>query len=155
MTKTQVEAILRSAGMLQAGEHAAIEQLTGGVSSLILKAELPDGRQVCVKKALAKLKVADHWEADPARNAAERASLKVYNGIVPGSTPKVLFEDPVQQLFIMENLGEGRTWKDDLLNGRVDPIHAARVGRILGLVHANTANRADLANRFANHELFD
>lgn len=155
MTQTQIEGTLRRAGLLQHGEHATIEPLTGGVSSLILRAELPDGRQVCIKKALPKLKVADNWEADPARNAAERASLEVYSKIVPGSTPEVLYEDPVEQLFIMEYLGRGHTWKDDLLNGRIDPIHAARAGRILGLVHAQTANRTDLASRFANHELFD
>ncbi len=155
MTKTQVEAILRAAGLLQAGGHAAIEPLTGGVASLILKAELPDGRQVCVKKALAKLKVADNWEADPIRNAAERNSLRIYSEIVPGATPVVLHEDPAEQLFVMEFLDDARTWKDDLLGGRIDTVQAEQAGRILGRVHARTSRRHDLRTIFANHDLFE
>lgn len=155
MTQEQVEDILRKAGLLEANTHAKIEPLTGGVSSLILKVELPDGRRVCLKKALSKLKVTDDWEADPVRNAAERASLKVYSEIVPESTPTVLFEDPVEQLFIMEYFGDAHTWKDDLLSGNVDTTQAAKAGRVLGLVHTQTARRPILETLFANHDLFD
>jgi 5-methylthioribose kinase len=155
MIQEQVENILRTAGLLEANEHAAIEPLTGGVSSLILKADLPNGRQVCVKKALPKLKVADHWEADPIRNAAERASLKIFSDITPGTTPAVLHEDPVEQLFIMEYLANARTWKADLHDGQIDPVQAERAGRILGRVHARTSHRHDLRTVFGNHELFE
>jgi tRNA A-37 threonylcarbamoyl transferase component Bud32 len=155
MTQDQVENTLRTAGLLGTGEHAVIEPLTGGVSSLILRVDLPDGRQVCLKKALPKLKVADHWVADPARNAAERASLKVHSEIVPESTPKILFEDPDEQLFVMEYLGQAHTWKVDLMSGKVDPAPAAKAGRVLGLVHSHTVDRPGLEELFANHGLFD
>jgi len=155
MTQNQVEDTLRTAGLLGASEHAVIEPLTGGVSSLILRVDLPDGRQVCLKKALPKLKVAEDWVADPARNAAERASLKVYSEIVPGSTPKVLYENPDEQLFVMEYLGQAHTWKADLMSDEVDPTQAAKAGRVLGLVHSQTAGRPALESLFANHGLFD
>ena len=46
------------------------EQLTGGVSSDIWRIDLPEG-PVCVKRALAKLKVAADWRAPVGRNAFE------------------------------------------------------------------------------------
>jgi hypothetical protein len=46
------------------------ERMTGGVSSDIWRIELPDG-QICVKRALAKLRVVADWRAPVQRNIYE------------------------------------------------------------------------------------
>ena len=53
---------LRRGGVIAAGEDPDCTPLTGGVSSDIWRIDLEAG-PVCVKRALAKLKVADDWRA--------------------------------------------------------------------------------------------
>ncbi|MEZ5277202.1 MAG: hypothetical protein R3F07_12545 [Opitutaceae bacterium] len=92
-----IQSALRRAGLMGDDECARIEALPGGVSSSIFRADPPSGPPVCVKKALPRLKVADRWEADPKRNAAERASIRIYAAIEPQAS-RLIFEDPVEQL---------------------------------------------------------
>ena len=155
MTTDEVAEVLRKADWLGEGESFQVSELTGGVSSIILKVEAAGRPPVCLKRALTRLKVAEAWEADPARNAAERDSLRLWSSIVPGSTPALLHEDPARQLFLMEFLTESRTWKEDLLAGRVAEGPASRCGEILGRIHAETSHRPELGRTFANHELFE
>jgi Ser/Thr protein kinase RdoA (MazF antagonist) len=48
-----------------------------------------------------------------------------------------------------------RNWKADLLAGRVDLATAARAGEMLGALHARSAQRADIAERFASRQFFE
>ena len=45
-------------------------------------------------------------------------------------------------------------WKDSLRDGYIDPEFAATVGKTLAELHAQTANRHDLAEEFSNDSMF-
>lgn len=124
--------------------------LTGGVSSDIWRVDLDDGRTLCVKRALPRLKVAADWQAPVSRNAFERAWLQFAAGVLPQAVPKVLAHDAEAGLFAMQFLdpADHPVWKAQLLAGRVDLQTAGRVGRTLGRLHTASAHRDDLARAF-------
>ena len=146
--------MLRRAG-LAADETPVQRELTGGVASDIWRLDLGRG-PVCVKRALAKLKVAQDWRAPVERNAFEAAWLETANRIVPGAAPKVLAHDPGAGMFAMEYLDPGQypSWKDDLLAGRADADFAARVGTRIAQIHAATAGDDDIRARFPTDAIF-
>ncbi|RUV25554.1 aminoglycoside phosphotransferase family protein, partial [Mesorhizobium sp. M1A.T.Ca.IN.004.03.1.1] len=67
---TTFDEFLLKNGLRSASEEAIYKPLTGGVSSDIYRVELP-GRLICVKRALAKLKVSADWQAPVSRNVYE------------------------------------------------------------------------------------
>ena len=100
----------------------AINALTGGVSSDIVEIILDDGKRLCAKRALPKLKVASVWEAPVERNQYEVAWLRHVATISPASVPKVLVEDRDNRAVLMEFLPaeDYVLWKAELLAGRYD-----------------------------------
>ena len=148
-------AALRRMGLIEADETPALEPLTGGVSSLIVRAGTRAGT-LCVKTALARLKVAAEWLAPVERNSAEVAWLREAAGIVPDTVPRVLGEDRPSRAFAMAYLDPQRypVWKSHLLAGRVEPAVATALATALAAIHARTARRPDLAAAFANDASF-
>ncbi len=146
--------MLRRAGLV-GDETPDSQELTGGVASDIWRLDLDRG-PVCVKRALAKLKVAQDWRAPVERNAFEAAWLETANRIVAGAAPKVLAHDPGAGMFAMEYLDPGQypSWKEDLLAGRVDTDFAARVGKRIAQIHAATAGDDDMAAQFPTDAIF-
>ena len=142
-------------GLLSPGETPAVVPLTGGVSSDILRVDLVSG-PVCVKRALAKLKVEADWRAPVERNRWEVEWLKLAGAIVPGGAPRVLARDVSTGMFAMEYLEPARypVWKSRLRDGVVEPAFAAEVGRRIALIHAYTAGRDGVADRFATDHIF-
>ena len=142
-------AFLHRAGLAAAGESPAAAPLAGGVSSDIWKVELRAG-PVCVKRALARLRVAQLWEAPVERNRFEWRWMQTAARVVPGCAPRVLAHDDAG-FFAMEYLDGARhpLWKSGLRAGRADPAFAARVGERLVRIHAATAGNAALAAEFA------
>jgi aminoglycoside phosphotransferase (APT) family kinase protein len=151
-----LEQTLRRLGLLGANEAANITPLTGGVSSDINLIEA-DGRRFCVKRALARLKVAALWEAPVERNAAEAAYLRAVARWLPRAVPRVLAEDSEAGLFAMDYLAPERfpLWKTQLLEGRVDQKFAAAVGRALVLIHSKSAAEPKIREAFANDATFE
>jgi aminoglycoside phosphotransferase (APT) family kinase protein len=141
---------LRRMGLVGPHDAVRLTALTGGVSSDIYRADLPGG-PVCVKRALARLKVAADWRAPPSRNRHEVGWLRFVAGIAPQAVPPVLAEDETGLAFAMPYLPPEQypVWKAELRDGRIDPTFAAQVGRVLLAIHAASADRADLALRFA------
>lgn len=150
-----IPAALRRMGLLGPGEEARFTALTGGVSSDIHLVETPS-RRFCVKRALARLKVAAVWEAPTNRNAAEAAWIRQVGQWLPDGVPALLGEDQQLGLFAMAFLPPelNPVWKAQLLERQVDMAFAARVGADLGLIHAASAREAGLAARFANDATF-
>ena len=152
----ELEETLRRLGLVRPGEAFRVTPLTGGVSSDISLVEA-GGRRFCVKRALARLKVAALWEAPVERNAAEAAYLRAVARWLPRAVPHVLAEDPDAGLFAMDYLPPERfpLWKAELLAGRVDRNFAAAVGRDLAVIHAKSAAEPEMRTAFAHDETFE
>jgi aminoglycoside phosphotransferase (APT) family kinase protein len=139
-----VARLLREAGL----PSGPCEELSGGVSSEIWKVG-----DVCVKRALARLRVAQRWEAPVERNRYERLWLETAAAAVPGAAPRVLAADDSAGVFAMEYV-RAPVWKALLREGKADADFAARVGETLAAIHRASAHRADLAQQFATDAIF-
>ena len=149
-----IDALAR-AGLIENGFGVRFEALTGGVSSDIWKVTTPE-RTFCVKRALAKLRVAADWNAPVERNRYEVAWMRIAHGIVPGAVPEILFDDAAEMFCAMTYLSPDnhRLWKSELRDGRAAAADAAEVGRRLGRIHAATANNPQVAAQFPRHDIF-
>ena len=151
---SEIIAALRRLGLLTA-PTARGERLTGGVSSDIWRIDLPAG-PICVKRALAKLRVAAEWRAPVDRNRYEARWMQHANAAIPGAAPRLLGQDEQAGLLAMEYLspGDHPLWKAQLRDGHADPRFAAAVGDRLGRIHAATARQPDLAAEFPTDRIF-
>ena len=141
--------------IVSANTPARFVPLPGGVSSEIYRVDLPTG-PVCIKRALAKLKVAADWRAPVERNRWEVEWMRVAGGIVPEAVPTILGEDRATGCFAMAFLAPDAhpVWKDLLQAGNIDTATAAATGDVLGRIHAATADRPDIAARFPTDDIF-
>jgi aminoglycoside phosphotransferase (APT) family kinase protein len=148
-------AVLRRAGLLDFGEEPEGEPLTGGVSSDIWLVRLGGG-PVCVKRALAQLRVKADWRAPVERSGFEAAWMRIAGRVVPGAVPELLYEDRAAGAVVMAYLDPGRyrLWKAELHQGEADPAMAGAVGERLGRIHAATARRPDIAAQFPTDAIF-
>lgn len=128
--------------------NAILTPLTGGVSSEIYRVQ--DGPDTfVVKRALAKLNVADDWFADVSRNKQEVDYIRTVDAIVPGATPTIRAASEEHGYFAMEFLGpEFENWKALLLCGELAEAHAHEAGRILGSIHGATWSRDHVRQQF-------
>ena len=108
---------------------------------------------VCIKRALPRLRVAQRWEAPIERNRYERLWLETAAAAAPGAAPRVLAADDREGLFAMQYL-DLPLWKAQLRDGRAEPRFAAQVGATLGAIHAATAGKPEIAQRFASDDIF-
>jgi 5-methylthioribose kinase len=159
MAEDQAEAAVVEAlgrlGLLEPGAAPGFARLTGGVSSDIWRVELARG-PVCVKRALAKLRVAADWRAPIGRNAYEAAWMRQAAAIVPDAVPAMLGQDPQAGVLVMAYLPEGRYrgWKAELLAGHAERRVAAAVGVRLAKIHAGTADHPAIAEQFPTDRIF-
>lgn len=154
--RESVRAALARMGLIRPGAPFTLKPLAGGVSSDIYLVRCGDEAPFCVKRALAKLKVAADWRAPVERNHAEAEWLRVAADIAAPAAPRVLGEDAALGLFAMEYLAPERypVWKVQLRDGTAWPETAEQVGVLLARVHAATAGDGAIAARFANDATF-
>src|ERR1700760_2404606 len=109
----EIAAALRRMGLLTDGSVAEGERLTGGVSSDIWRIDLPSG-PICVKRALAKLRVAADWQAPVERNRYEARWMQRAVAAAPGSAPRLLGLDEATGALAMQFLPADRypLWKN-------------------------------------------
>jgi len=131
------------------------ERLTGGVSSDIWRIDLPAG-PICVKRALAKLKVEADWRAPVGRNAYEAAWMRIAAQAVPSAVPTLLGQDEAAGLLAMSFLPPERypVWKTLLRDGVTDAEFASRVAATIGRIHAATAADPTVAAAFPTDAIF-
>jgi aminoglycoside phosphotransferase (APT) family kinase protein len=146
---------LRRMGLAEPEEQPTYTALEGGVSSGIWRADLRGG-PVCLKRALARLRVGKDWFVPIERGQYEIAWFRQVASIVPLAVPKLLGVDVAQQLFALEFLDPAchPLWKMELREGRAEPAFAAQVGHLLSRIHAATAGRADVAAAFPSDAIF-
>jgi aminoglycoside phosphotransferase (APT) family kinase protein len=153
--RAELIAALRRMQLVAPDETPTLQALTGGVSSIIVLAHTSRG-PLCVKRALAKLKVSADWFAPVERNRAEVAWMHIAAKVVPRAVPRILGEDAQAMAFAMEWLDPDRypIWKVQLRDGVVDVGTARAVGEVLGAVHRATAGDAAVARDFAHDQGF-
>ena len=141
--------------LLRRGETARWTELSGGVSSDSWKVELPR-QTVCVKRALARLKVEADWQAPTVRNLYEWEWFNFVHRNFPGIVPRPVAHDSQMQMLAMEFLApeDVRLWKTELLKGETDREFAAEVGAALAKIHARSAFDPEIARKFATDEIF-
>jgi aminoglycoside phosphotransferase (APT) family kinase protein len=142
--------------LLAPGQLVQGEALAGGVSSDIWRLSLPDGREICVKRALPKLKVAADWRAPVVRNIYEARWLSEADRALPGAVPKLLGQDEATGCLAMAFLSpeDHPVWKARLRDGHADAAFAAKVGRRIAAIHAHAAAQPGLAAAFPTDEIF-
>ena len=146
---------LRFAAGLGVAPDATWTRLSGGVSCEAWRV-LGEGGELCLKRALARLNVADDWEAPVSRALHEYRWFETARQIWPGLAPEPLAVDESLGFIAMVYLADTdhRLWKSELLAGRVDPRIAHAVGVRLGALHAASVRRPELAARFATDAAF-
>ncbi len=146
---------LRRMRLLPPDAAATGERLTGGVSSDIWRIDTPAG-PVCVKRALAKLRVAADWRAPVERNVYEARWMQRASAAVPGSAPALLGQDQEAGALAMAFLPPGNhaLWKTLLRDGHADPGFAASVATTLARIHAATAADPTTAAAFPTDAIF-
>lgn len=147
---------LKAGGFLPPDADPHLESLTGGVSSDVFRLDTAQG-PVCVKQALAKLRVAADWRAPVERSHYEVEWLKTARPFAGDAAPEVLFEDEANNLFVMSfyDPATHSVWKSDLAAGNVDVGLAAQVGRMLAAIHAGCAGSPTIAAKFQTTDLFE
>ncbi len=153
--ETRARRLVADLGLAPAGDVRGAVLLAGGVASDIGVVDVGN-RQICVKFALEKLKVAAEWHAPVRRNRAEYAWLAFASGVAPRSVPALFGWSAAENGFAMEYLAgpDIRLWKTSLLAGEMPKGEAAAVGALLGRIHAaSTAPGFDRAP-FENAEDF-
>lgn len=152
----EICAALGRMGLADPAAPAPLGQvLTGGVSSDIWRVDLPSG-PICVKRALAKLRVAADWHAPIDRNLFEARWMRAANQAVPGAAPALLGQDRESGGLAMDYLApaDHPLWKAQLRNGHADPAFAAAVGARLAAIHAASAADPAYAAAFPTDAIF-
>lgn len=150
-----IVAALRRMALLGPAERAQGEPLSGGVSSDIWRIDLAGG-PICLKRALAKLKVAADWRAPVARSRYEARWMRRAAAAVPGACPELLGQDAETGVIAMRFLPPDcyPLWKQQLRDGHADPAFAAELGRRLARIHASTAADPTVAADFPTDDIF-
>ncbi len=134
------------------GPELRFDQLTGGVSSIVLR--VSDGQStVIVKQARSELDVADSWIADPRRSHVEAEALRLMNDLVQGYVPEVLAEDEDLHAIVLEAAPEDwRNYKTLLLEGTASALTSGHMGDLLARWHGSTACWSSMPETFNRPE---
>ena len=138
-----------------------VESLGGGVSNVVFRVAA-GGDCLVVKQPLPNLAVDDDWPADVERVHNEAAAARAYDDVIRTAglsdvrVPRVVFEDHADHVIGIGCAPSGATmWKRDLLDGRVDPSVAERLGHFLGTSHAAAAGDESLRGEFTHEGPFE
>ena len=151
MSELPPDAILDALRRMNLSGATGGQRLTGGVSSDIWRIDLPSG-PICVKRALAKLRVAADWHAPVERNLFEARWMRYATGFAP----RLLGQDTASGALAMEFLPPENhpLWKNQLRDGIADAGFAAAVAEALVTIHAQTAADPKIAAEFPTDAIF-
>lgn len=145
---------LRARGLVTPEMPVDVRRLPGGVSGDV-RAVVAPGLDAVVKRVHGELLVEDDWFADEERLVTEGLALRLAGDLNPDAVPRVIDLDPRTRTLVMERAPRSwRDWRAELLRGEVDPDVGARLGRLLGAWHRETASRPSLLSAFTDHTAF-
>ena len=149
----EVAGYLAGRGVLTPDAAVTVESLGGGVSNAVFAIHGP-GHGLVLKQALPRLRVADTWEADPARALREGLALQTLHALTPESVPDCLDVDETRYAIVMPHAPAGwHDWKSRLLTGEARVDAAAQLGRLLATWHL--ATRSGLPELLHDRIAFD
>ncbi len=110
-----------------------------------------------MKQSRERLRTKAYWASRLDRIWIERDALELLGTILAeGAVPRVLFSVPEDYLFAMTAApSESVVWKEQLLDGVVEPDVARRAGAILGRMHTQLRDHPGLSGRLADTTVFD
>jgi len=154
-TPAWIVEVLANVGLLGDGTLVDARRLDGGVSSDVWYARTTSA-EVCIKRALARLRVDQLWTAPVSRTANEFYWYDVVRGIAPASIPSLVRRDLSSGALVMSYLTPARhaNWKMQLLSGRIAPLVAAGLGATLARIHAATAGDVSISTQLGDLSLF-
>jgi 5-methylthioribose kinase len=154
---TSIGRYLRARGLVSARAVVRATPMGGGISNGVLLVETDRDDRFVVKQARDRLDVSAEWRIDRRRAINEAHCLRYLEEILPeGSVPHVLFTDEAECLIGMTVAPAGGViWKQQLLGGRVSRLTARRVGQLLAMIHATSADDPRIARDFDNHDLLE
>ncbi len=153
LNESTVVAYLVKRGIISGS--AQVEELTGGVSNVVLGIKSGD-KDLVLKQALPQLKVAAVWKADQRRAIVEANGMKLLHSITPESVPDLIDLDPDEFTLTMDRLPrECTVWKTDLLEGVIKPSIGEDLGRILATWHNFGASSKEALDAYMEDSLFD
>jgi len=156
MVDARLTQFLIESQLHRADEPAQWTQLAGGVSAEIYRVDLPRGT-ICVKRALAQLKVDDVWLAPISRNHHEWNWIRFAAEHVPEAVPVPLAHSESDGIFAMSFLEPAAypVWKEQLMAGAIDVQTARNVGTLVARLHAASAGDAIVKKTFATLPVFE
>src|SRR5437762_919738 len=158
---------LQSAGHIASGEPVEVDELSGGVSNMVLLVRLPDrGEAFVLKQARGQLRVKGEWLCPVERSWREVDVLRICGALLRESStlgdeiqveiPSVLWEDRSNYAYAMTAApAEHQTWKELLLAGESELGLAGTCGRLLGQLHAGSWDDTTIAKRLDDRFYFD
>ena len=153
LDETTVVAYLTGRGIISG--PAEVEELTGGVSNVVLGVKA-DGKDLVLKQALPQLKVSAVWKADQRRAIVEANGMKLLHSITPDSVPDLIDLDPEEFTLTMDRLPrECTVWKTDLLEGVIKLSIGKDLGNILATWHNFGASSKESRGAYMEDSLFD
>lgn len=146
---------LRARGLIGATTPVSIAPLAGGVSGEIFEVAAA-GQEMVVKRARARLDVAENWFADPGRVITEARALEATRELAPDAVPRVFDLDEERAILVIERAPRDWVeWRSTLFEGRAGAGVAGRLGSLLAIWHRETAADPGGLERFASQGGFE
>ncbi|HZZ77711.1 MAG TPA: aminoglycoside phosphotransferase family protein [Gemmataceae bacterium] len=153
ITATNAIDYLRRQGWIGDGPAHA-EELSGGVSNLVLRITTPE-RLFVLKQSRPQLRTRDAWFSDLDRIEREREVMQALHPLLPDVVPEVLFADRANYVYTMSHAPlDSQVWKAQLLAGSFDLDLASRVGRVLGRIHQGAADHSEHFAAYRDHNVY-
>lgn len=148
---------LRHLGRIPADRPASAEGLGWGVSNVVVRVEVEGEAPIVVKQSRERLRTKAYWASRLDRIWIERDALELLGTVLAeGAVPRVLFSVPEDYLFAMTAApADSVVWKEQLLEGTVEPDVARRAGVILGRMHTGLRDHPGLSGRLADTTVFN
>ena len=110
-----------------------------------------------IKQCRERLRVAMDWRAPLDRIWTERATLELLGSILPAGNGSRRLVRGSCRVPLRDDLrpDDAVTWKTQLMAGQIDPKIAARLGTILGTIHAEARRHPALRDTLSDTSLFE
>ncbi len=157
ITPETVVGYLRDRGRIPLDKEATAEAMGWGVSNIVVRVNVEGTPPIVVKQSRERLRTKALWMSRLERIWAERDALELLGTVLPeGTVPRVVFAEPDDYLFAMTCApDESAVWKEQLLEGQIEPDVARRAGAILGRIHTQLRDHPGLIGRLADTIVFD